>query len=87
MKKRKVKILGHIIMYNKFITNIFEGKAIVLRGRKWPRKTSLEDIKHFLDFSKYGQGSDEVLIGHGYYKLLTTSHDGLCTFKINNHTK
>lgn len=41
----KIKVTGHIIKHNEFITNSQSGKMLSTKGQGRPRKAQLDDIK------------------------------------------
>ena len=55
LMRRKVKLVGHLLRHNNFITNIIEGKVAGRRPRGRPRKSYLEDIYHLMGCTSYHQ--------------------------------
>ncbi|KAI5755057.1 hypothetical protein M8J77_013699 [Diaphorina citri] len=55
LMKRKIKLVGHLLRHNDFITNILEGKVEGRRPRGRPRKSYFEDIMKLMDCNSYSQ--------------------------------
>jgi hypothetical protein len=51
--KRKVKLIGHQLRYNDFVTNILEGKIMGKRLRGRPKQSFFNDIKQRIGFTLY----------------------------------
>jgi len=51
--RRKVKLTGHLLRHNAFLTNILEGKVEGKRSRGRPRKSYFEDISKIMGCSNY----------------------------------
>ena len=42
--RRRVKLIGHLLRYNDFVSSINEGKVLGKRGWGMPKKPYLQDI-------------------------------------------
>ncbi|KAI5734042.1 hypothetical protein M8J77_001775 [Diaphorina citri] len=55
IEKRKIKLIGHIIRHNNFITNIFEGKIQGKKTRGRPRKQYFKDIQESMRCTSFSE--------------------------------
>lgn len=62
--KRKIKLIGHLLRHNTFITNIIEGKMEGRRPRGRPRKMYFEDIFETMRCATYHQLKEAALDRH-----------------------
>ncbi|KAI5739387.1 hypothetical protein M8J77_018683 [Diaphorina citri] len=55
IEKRKIKLIGHIIRHNNFITNIFEGKIQGKKTRGRPRKQYFKDMQESMRCTSFSE--------------------------------
>jgi len=53
--KRKIELIGHLLIHNEFIIIIMEGKINDKRTRGRPSKSFFEEIFCWIGFSSYKQ--------------------------------
>lgn len=51
--KREMKLIGHLLKHNDFVTNILEGNIMGKRSRRRPRQSFFNDIKQQMGFTPY----------------------------------